>query len=180
MISINFASRNYRFIERVRAGLAVANILLLVSAAVIIWSSLSLSRETKFMNKKIKELEAVQEQFRPLLAERDKVVRDITAMSGLIESRRFSWTRLLTSIERVFPVGVALDKVEYNRRERALVLDGAARSPESLRNFMVGLEKTAEFKNPYLKHQSIEKGSISFNVVASYDALAGAGLAQRK
>jgi hypothetical protein len=32
----------------------------------------------------------------------------------------------------------------------------------------VGLERSASFKDPFLKHQSLEKGSISFNVVAVY------------
>lgn len=180
MISINFATRNYRLIDRLKTGLAVSNVLLAIGTAVILWTALSLKGEIAALEGKVKEIEAAEEQVRPLLAERDRVVKDLTAMSKLIESRRFSWTQLLTNIETIFPIGVALAKVNYNPREHALVLDGAARSPESLRNLIVGLERSPGFKDPYLKHQSIDKGSISFNVVAFYQAHKAAGVAQGK
>ena len=180
MISINFAGRNYRLLGRMHTGLVVVNVLLVAAAAAILWTALSLHADITAMNKRLKELEAAEEKVRPLLIERDRIVKDLGAMSGFMESRRFSWTRLLTSIEKAFPVGVALDRVEYNPRERALTLDGTARSPESLRNLMVGLEKSAWFKDPYLKHQSIDKGSISFNVVAFYQEQKAAVVAQGK
>jgi len=58
--------------------------------------------------------------------------------------------------------------VELNPKDFTLTLNGMARSPESLRNLVVAMEKSASFKDPFLKHQSVEKGSISFNVVAVY------------
>jgi hypothetical protein len=86
----------------------------------------------------------------------------------------------LTSGEKIFPVGVALAKIDYNHRDRSLALEGAAESPESLRNLMIGLERTPAFAEPYLKHQSVDKGSISFNVVAFYREPQIAGVAQGK
>jgi Tfp pilus assembly protein PilN len=75
---------------------------------------------------------------------------------------------------------VALDRMEYNRKDNSLALEGKARSPESLRNLMVGLEKSASFKDPLLKHQSLDKGNISFNVVALYQEHTAAVVAERK
>jgi hypothetical protein len=68
----------------------------------------------------------------------------------------------------VFPAGAALERLQYDPKDRSLVLDGRAQSPEALRNLMVGLEKSPLFKDPLLKHQSVEKGVISFTVGAHY------------
>ncbi len=112
--------------------------------------------------------------------ERERLVKDLNAMSGLMDARKFSWTRLLSSIESVVPVGVALQKVQYSPQDHSLAMDGTAQSPESLRNLVVGLEKSSSFTDPFLKHQTLEKGSISFNVVAVYHEHKDAGMVQRK
>ncbi len=177
MITINFTSRNYRVAETIKIGLLAAIVVLVLAAAALIWISLSLRAEISALDVKIGDLVKTEEQFKPLLDERDRIVKDFASMSGLLESRRFSWTDLLTDIERVFPTGVALSKVEY-AKDGALTLDGAAQSPESLRNLMVGLERSPNFRDAYLKHQSLDKGSISFNVVVFYKGHQASGLAQ--
>jgi Tfp pilus assembly protein PilN len=168
MIEINFASRNYRLIERVQSALMAGIIILVMIAAGMLWATMSLRADMSFMDRKIRELETADAQAQPEIMERQQLVKDLTAMSGLMESRKISWTRLLTSIEAVVPVGVALKHVEFNAKDATLTLDGMAGSPESLRNLVVAMEKAAPFKSPSLKHQSLEKGSISFNVVAVY------------
>jgi Tfp pilus assembly protein PilN len=168
MIKINFASRNYRLIGRIQSTLIAGNIILVLIVAGMLWTAMSLRANISFMDRKIQELEAVDAQARPEILEREQLVKDLTAMSGLMESRKMSWTRLLTSIEAVVPVGVALKHVEFNPKDSTLTLNGMARSPESLRNLIVAMEKAAPFKSPSLKHQSLEKGSISFNVVTVY------------
>lgn len=180
MITINFASRNYRLIETIRAGLIAGSVVLSLVMAALIWVGISLRANIYAVENKLKDAQAADEQSRPLFQERDQLVKDLTAMSGLLESRKFSWTRLLTSIETVVPTGVALTSVEFNDKERTVMLDGKARSPEALQSLVVGLEKSASFKDPFLKHQSLEKGSISFNVIAVYHADASAGVAQGK
>jgi Tfp pilus assembly protein PilN len=168
MININFASRNYRLIGRIQSALMAGIIILVAITAGMIWTTFSLRANISFMDRKIRELEAADAQARPEIVEREQLVKDLTAMSGLMASRKISWTRLLTSIEAVVPVGVALKHVEFNANDSTLTLNGSARSPEALRNLVVAMEKAAPFKSPSLKHQSLEKGSISFNVVAVY------------
>ena len=180
MIMINFATGNYRLQTRILRVLAVLSVLLAVAMAVILGKSVLLRRDIAALDKNVKEIQAAEEQIKPLLLERDRIVKDLTAMSALVQARSFSWTHMLTNVERVVPVGVALVKVEYDPKACALNLAGSARSPESLRNLMVGLEQTIEFKDPYLKHQTVEKGNISFNVVAFYHESKAAALAQAK
>lgn len=180
MITINFASRNYRLIARVRSGLIAGSILLVVITAGMSWIAVSLRENISSMDRKLQELKAADEQTRPALLERERLVKDLTAMSGLMEARKISWTRLLTSVEVVVPVGVALKHVEFNPKDFTLTLNGMARSPESLRNLVVAMEKSASFKDPFLKHQSLEKGSISFNVVAVYREDKNRAVAQGK
>jgi Tfp pilus assembly protein PilN len=180
MISINFASRNYRLIERIRIILLAGTVLLCMTLAGMIWTAVSLRADVSSKDKKLRELEASLEQARPVLAEREQLVKDLTAMSGLMESKKFSCTRFLTNIEAVVPKGVALKKVAFNPHDHSLTLEGMAHSPESLRNLVERLEKSSSFKDPFLKHQSIDKGSISFNVVAVYREDASPAVAQAK
>jgi Tfp pilus assembly protein PilN len=180
MITINFASRNYRLVENIHTGLIAGSMVLCVVMAGMIWATVSLRSNVTAMERKLKNAEAANEQIVPLLRERQQIVKDLTAMSGLLESRKFSWTRLLTSIESVVPKGVALTRVEFSAKERTVMLDGMAQSPESLRNLVVGLEQSQSFKNPFLKHQSLDKGNLSFNVTTIYQENKTAGVALSK
>jgi len=180
MIAINFASRNFRLITRITNGLIGASVILALIAAGMLWMNVSLRRNIGVMDQKLKETEAADAQIAPELSERQQLVKNLNAMSGLLDSRRFSWTRLLTSIEAVVPRGVAMKRVEFNAQDRILSLEGTAQSPEALRNLVVGLEQSSSFKDPFLKHQSLEKGSISFNVVAAYHEDKGVAVVQGK
>jgi Tfp pilus assembly protein PilN len=169
MISINFASGNYRLLSRISVALKAGIILLSIVLAGLIGTAVSLRADLSALDATVKRLEAADEQARPLLLERARIAKDLSAMSGLMDTRSFSWTRLLTSLEAVVPVGVALNQLVFNPKDHNLTLEGRAQSPEALRNLIVGLEKTSSFRDPLLKHQSIDKGNISFNVVAIYN-----------
>jgi len=168
VITINFASRNYRLAANLSAGLGAITVLLTVLVALQVWGYTDARAERTALEQKLRQQADREVQLRQVLLERAQIVSDLTAMAGLMEARRFSWTRLLTSLETAFPLGVALTKLEFNPKERTLSIDGVAQSPEALRNLMVGLEKSASFKDPLLKHQSIDKGIISFNVASFY------------
>jgi Tfp pilus assembly protein PilN len=168
VITINFASRNYQLAARLSAGLAAVTVLLTAVLAIQVWGFTDSRAGRTDLEQKLKQQSDREEQIRPVLQERAQIVSDLQAMAGLMEARRFSWTRLLTGLEAAFPTGVALTKLEFNPKERALVIEGVAQSPEALRNLMVGLETSKYFKDPLLKHQSIDKGIISFNVTSFY------------
>lgn len=168
MISINFAVKNYRVLERIQMGVVAFVIFLSAALAISIVHVVTLRAEAASLAGKMRDAEQAEARISPLLAERGRVVKELSAMTVLLESRRFSWTKLLSDIEAAFPTGVALDKLDYNPHTGMLTLDGMAQSPEALRSLMVGLERSPSFREPYLKHQSVDKGSISFNVVASY------------
>ncbi len=180
MILINFASQNYRSAVRITKVFLAASIILAFIAAGLVWKSILLRSATAAMQEKLKEAEASDVQINSLLAERELLVKDLSAMSSLMDARKFSWTRFLTCIEAVVPVGVALSKVEYNPGGRTLSIDGMAQSPEALRNLIVGFEKSQSFTAPFLKHQSLEKGIISFNVVAVYHESKSTGVVPGK
>ena len=180
MIAINFAGRNYRLIARIRAGLMAGSVLFLASVEFLGWSAASLRADAAMLEGKLEKLQAEDKLVVTVLTERDKLSRDLAAMSGLLDAKRMSWTRLLTGIEAVVPPGVALLRVELNPRDFMATLDGTAQSPEALRNLVVGMEKSRSFKDPYLKHQSLDKGSISFNVVSVYTKEPGVQLDQGK
>lgn len=166
--AMNFASRDYRLSSLLVSGLAAAGAVLLMIAVIMVWTAFSHRDEKTARARQTADLTARNEEMRSSLEEREGLLRDLSAMAGLIEARKFSWTRLLTGVEEVFPAGAALERLQYDPKDRSLVLDGRAQSPEALRNLMVGLEKSPLFKDPLLKHQSVEKGVISFTVGAHY------------
>ncbi|HAS53617.1 MAG: hypothetical protein A2X56_09755 [Nitrospirae bacterium GWC2_57_13] len=168
MISLNFANRNYRLIARVLTGLVLGCVVLALAAVIMLWSAISLRAQTAELEEQVREAASRVETLQPVVQERERFVAELASMKELVESKQFSWTRLLTSIEEIFPFGVALDNIDYNPKSRALTLNGHAQSPESLRNLVVGLERSSSFRDPLLKNQSIEKGRISFNVTAIY------------
>lgn len=165
---INLASRNYRLIYGIRSGFMIGSALLSGLAMLLICSAFSTRANISEMERKISEVSAQEDKVGLILEERERLVRHMGQMAALLDARGFSWTRLLSRIEEAVPVGVALVRVKFNPKDRTLSLEGAAGSPEALRNLMVGLERSSSFKDPLLKHQSVEKGRISFNVVAVY------------
>jgi Tfp pilus assembly protein PilN len=180
MIPINFASRDYRLLERIQIVLLAAIVILCIATAGMIWTAASLRKNISVTDLKLQGLEAADESMRLAIREREQLVKDLSLMSGLMESRRFSWTLLLSRVEAVVPVGMALKRVEFRPADHTLTLEGTTQSPEALRNLVVGLEKSSSFKDPFLKHQSLEKGSNSFDVVAVYRENAGPAVAQGK
>jgi len=162
-------------IVRVLFGAAV--ILALVAVAMV-WESASLRRDLSEMKQKLAAAEAQDKQVKFTLLEREQLMKDLNAMSGLVEARKFSWTLFFTSLEAAVPTGVALKNVTLSPKDRTLSIEGMAQSPEALRDLMVGLEKSTSFTKPLLKHQSLEKGTLSFNVVAVYHEYKNAGMAQ--
>ncbi len=168
MIAVNFSSRDYRLHERIFVSLLIGSAALIIVLAGTVRAVMSTYSDTDSVIAKVTELSKRDMEIQPLLVEREQVLKDISAMSGLIEMRRFSWTGLFTDVESVFPEGVALDRMAFNPKDKSLSLEGRAQSFEALRGLVAGLEKSARFKNPLLRHQSVDKGAISFTVGMEY------------
>jgi len=175
LITINFAGTNFRLLMRLQQGLIVTVIVLAVIAGVLMWESNSYRAQSSALTRQINEFTTSIEKLRPVMQERQQLVKDLGDMSALLEARRFSWTQLLTGIEASFPSGVALTQLDFKSRERAVTLEGTARSPEALSGLMIGLQKSRSFKSPLLKHQSMDKGNLSFNVAVTYQEHLAAG-----
>ncbi len=177
LITINFAGTNFRLLARLQQGLVVTVALLVAMTVALLWQANSYRVQSADLTQQVREFTASVEKMRPAMQERQQLVKDLGDMSGLLEARRFSWTQLLTGIEAAFPNGVALDRLEFSTRELAVALEGTAQSPESLSNLMIGLQRSRAFKSPLLKHQSMDKGNLSFNVAVTYQEHLATGAA---
>ncbi len=174
-ITINFASVNYGLIDRLqRAGVVALVVLGLVTGA-LLWTANSYRLKNAAAKQQVRDLVASTGKLRPAMEERQQLLKNLSAMSGLLEARRHSWTQFLTGIEAAFPSGIALSRVEFDPREQIVILEGSAQSPEALSNLMIGLQRSRSFKNPLLKHQSMDKGNLSFNVAVIYQEHLAAG-----
>ncbi len=175
VITINFSRTDFRRLSAVRRWLMV---LAAASAALLVILALS-ARSYRLQadeaEKQVKELASTEGKLRPLMEERQQLVSNLNAMSGLLQSRRFSWTRFLSRLEEVFPEGIALTRLDFRPRELTATLEGFAQSPEALSRLMIGLQQSRSFKNPLLKKQSMDKGILSFNVTVLYNEDAADG-----
>ena len=177
---VNFASRDYRLLSKIFWSMVASSVVLLIALSVMMRAAFSNYASAAAFDRKLTELTVRDNAIKPVLLEREQFLKDVSTMSGIIESRRFSWTWLLTSVEAVFPPGAALERMAFNPKDSILSLEGRARSPEALRNLIVGLEKSVSFRDALLVHQSVENGIISFTVTAKYHETKDAGLAQAK
>lgn len=168
LVSINFARTDYRLIFRAAIGLGLSACGLAVVALLLIVSGVSDMSRGRDMDKRLSELSSHEEKINAIIKEKEQLIRELNSMSALVSAREFSWTKMLTGIESVVPTGVAIKSVKYNPKDRSLSLEGTAGSPEALRNLVAMMEKSRFFREPFLRRQSIEKGRISFDVVAVY------------
>jgi Tfp pilus assembly protein PilN len=169
VIEINFARTDFRTLSAVRTGLLVLTGALAVVMVILVLTARSSRREAALAEHRVAELAASEAGLRPVMEERQQLVKNLNAMTGLLQARRFSWTRFLTRLEDVFPEGIALTKLDLHPGDLTATLEGYARSPEALSRLMIGLERSRSFKNPLLKRQSMDKGILSFDVIVVYN-----------
>lgn len=167
-VTMNFARVNYRLLGRVRLGLVLTTVALLLTAVVLIVQTRSQRVRAADREKNLAELTASLEKMKPAIEERERLVKNLSAMSALLEARKFSWVRLLTGLEGSFPTGVALSALTIEPKERVVSLEGTASSPEALSNLMIGLQNSRSFRSPKLKRQSLDKGNLEFHVDVVY------------
>jgi Tfp pilus assembly protein PilN len=174
-ITINFAGIDYGLIVRLQqTGIAVV-VMLALSAGSLFWSALSYRSAGAAAEQQVTSLADSAGKLRMAVQDRQQLIKNLNAMTALLEARRHSWTQFLTGIEAAFPAGIALTRVDFERRDRTALLEGVAQSPEALSNLMIGLQRSRSFRNPLLKHQSMDKGILSFNVAVIYQEPLAAG-----
>jgi Tfp pilus assembly protein PilN len=168
VVTINFARTDFRLLSAVRRWLLVLAAASAVVLLALVLSARSYRAQGDEAERQVRELAATEEKLRPVMEERQQLVNNLNTMTGLVQARRFSWTRFLTRLEEVFPEGIALTRLELQPRELTAKLEGFAHSPEALSRLMIGLQQSRSFKNPLLKKQSMDKGILSFNVIVLY------------
>ena len=126
-----------------------ASVFLAVLALFVLGKTFSYRAGIAVMDGKVKEMAQIEEEVRPVLMEREQLTRDLRPCPPSWKQGSSRGRGLLTDIESVFPVGVALSRVGLLIPDRSLMSDGTALSPEALRNFMVGLEKSPLFSAPF-------------------------------
>ncbi len=178
VISINFARTDHRALRMIRRW-----ILVFAAAAAAVLVILSLSARSHRLKgdeaeKQVAELASSEARLRPVMDERKQLVGNLNAMTGLLQARKFSWTRFLTRLEAVFPEGIALTRLDLSPKDMTATLEGYAQSPEALSRLMIGLQQSRFFKNPLLKRQSMDKGILSFNVIVHYSETPADGTVQ--
>ena len=82
----------------------------------------------------------------------------VLAFNRILEASAFSWTGLLTELERAQPPGIALIEILPELTTGQVTLRGTAPSFEDLGRFLRGLEGRMAFREVYLIRQTERKG----------------------
>lgn len=174
-ITINFSSTDHRKLSWISAGLIAAAVILCVLAAVMLLRTRSYRAEASVLERDAAALARSLDAYTPVIEERQRLNRELGAMTALLDARDLSWVGILTALEGAVPPGAALHGFSFSAKDGVVDLEGIAQSPEALSGLMIGLERSASFQNPQLKRQSLDKGILAFHVQVIYHAAAGGG-----
>lgn len=179
----NLATRDYRHERRQRllAGAAAIFLLLLLAVQVWYWAALRQKDAAIADQLSVKERELLrhQDDVRAIRAgfTGDAVKRyeaKVAALNSVLEAAAFSWSGLLTELERSVPPGVALAEISPDTRTGRVALHGAARTFADLGRFLRGLEQRTAFAEVFLLRQAARRPTaggpetLEFSIVLTY------------
>lgn len=145
--TINLASRTYldqRLIRRcIVAGMAV---MLLLTAWNVIRISTNLG-ELRRLNAENATFEAKLNSRPAGVSESDfsRLLASVRFFNGVIERKSYPWLGLLDQVENATPEGIALSSLVPEMKNRAVKIDGRAKSFAQVRAYMDKLEDSKKF-----------------------------------
>lgn len=101
----------------------------------------------------------------------DRLSRDVGFANQLIGERTFSWTALLTELERTVPNGMAINGVQHHLgKDVTIRLTGSALGLQAIQQFTEALAGHAAFYDPALvQHRVRERtGLVDFSLRVGY------------
>ena len=164
----NLATRSYRTERRQRqlAAVAVLCLLLLLAAQVGGWATLRQKDSAIAARLSVMERELLrhQDEVRAIRAgvPADAVKRyeaKVAALNDILEAAAFSWSGLLTELERSVPPGVALSEISPDTRTGHVALRGTVRTFAELDQFLRVLEQRTAFGDVFLLRQAVKRST---------------------
>ena len=83
------------------------------------------------------------------------IKQEVAFVNQLAEKRSFSWTQLLSDLEQALPAGIAIGKIQLDRKESVVAFDGIAPRMQDLNALMTGLQTHPSFSRPVLHHHKV-------------------------
>jgi Tfp pilus assembly protein PilN len=103
------------------------------------------------------------------------LIEEVGYINRLIAREAFSWTELLTSLEKKVPKGVSIVQVSPEFETRTIKVSGMAKSKKEVLRLVDGLGRSDEFSDVFLlRHEDIikkdagEESFVTFDVSAKY------------
>jgi Tfp pilus assembly protein PilN len=177
-LTINLASEPVGLLKRIRlalvavaAGLAV----LLVSAVVDTAADRRQVDEERVRSAELSELRRLAEEQLArdglALTEEGRVAlaAQVAVANQMLQQRRFSWSGVLSALERAIPAGVSLTSIQPQPATRMLTLKGDALSLSQLTRLVMKLEESPAFGDVFLADQrGRPDDSVSFTLHVRY------------
>lgn len=184
-VPINLASEPYENLRPWRTGAWLAATVLVILAAVVVWTERENRNQTQSLSQQISGLEREMRDLRQeeelleqwLETPQVRALRDRSAfLNSLILRKSLSWTRLFMDLEEILPERAQIVSIQPSlneAQEAVLNLTVAAATMGPLVEFLKNLESSPQFGSPVVASQRYpsertQDGNISMGVTARY------------
>lgn len=176
---INLASERYWRVRIIQGGLYLLSGIFLVTALIGIQDLLIYRGEIANLEDRLNKLtqqeakldeELNREDPGPSEEEVSTLAFEVSIANSLIRQKSFSWTALLTDLERAIPKNISISSIQPHFNEAKISLSGIALSLEDLTNLIIKLEGSPVFEGVFLNNQrETEKGFVQFSINLVYN-----------
>jgi Tfp pilus assembly protein PilN len=80
------------------------------------------------------------------------IKHEVAYINQLADKRAFSWTQLLSDLEKTLPPSVAIGKIQVDMKDSTVTFDGLAARMQDLNALMARLQTGPSFSRPLLHH----------------------------
>ncbi len=175
---LNLAKEPFRSFVAYHAAVAILAVLATAALGVEIYLTVSRLGERSMLSQALaesraqmvreeKELRALESLDSASLRAAKKEAR---AVMGFVRRRAFDWNELLGTLEKVLPDDARLRAIEPQEDDEKITvsLSGEAKSLRVLNLFIENVSKASLLGDPFVAHQSIKGGTVSFTMEVPY------------
>ena len=155
--SINLATRVYVDFKKVNLCFGIAGVILSFWLFLSVYTFVDNTAKLKKFTEYKARLSHGADTKKVSEADYTDFLANVKNVNSILYRRSYDWLSLLANLERLVPVGVALNRLEPSDKGTTLQLSASARNFSGVRKFIENLEGSQVFSEVYLTNQSTTK-----------------------
>lgn len=168
-LNIDFASREYKQVFMIRLLMLFVSVILAGSFLLQLYAYKVNAESYDMLSLSFSELKREEDRVMSSIQGGEKKIAAIRAnvrlVNSIIFNKSFSWSSFLSRFEEVVPDTVLISAIVPKGNKEVLV-SGKAYSLKGITNFIIALEESTLFLNPFLKENSMDNDKlIGFSIV---------------